>query len=74
MPEQKNKSAFISILKNHPFVKKAKCTDYLHVNNNFTFSVWIVIKKDLMTRYGVSEQALRYRLQQLDLAKFEFNK
>lgn len=74
MPEQKIKGAFISILRNHPFAKKAKCTDYLHVTNNFTFSVWIVIKNDLMKRYGVSEQALRYRLQQLNLAKFSFAK
>lgn len=69
MPEQKIKSAFLSMLQ---YSKKAKIKDYLHVKNDYTFGIWKGIKDDLMKRYGVSEAALRFRLQQLNLAKFEF--
>ena len=69
MPEQKIKGAFLSMLSNS---RKAKIKDYLHVTNDWTFGIWCGIKDDLMKRYGVSEAALRYRLQQLGLAKFEF--
>lgn len=69
MPEQKIKSAFLSILQ---YSKKAKIKDFLHVKNDYTFGIWKGIKNDLMKRYGVSEAALRFRLQQLKLAKFEF--
>lgn len=69
MPEQKIKSAFLSMLL---YSKKAKIKDYLHVKNDYTFGIWKGIKDDLMKRYGVSEAALRFRLQQLNLAKFEF--
>lgn len=69
MPEQKIKNAFLSMLANS---RKIKTKDYLHVTNNWTFGIWCGIKDDLMKRYGVSEAALRYRLQQLNLAKFEF--
>mgnify|MGYP003623799109 CR=1 FL=1 len=71
MPEQKIKSAFLSMLANS---RKTKIKDYLHVKNDWTFGIWCGIKGDLMKRYGVSEAAIRYRLQQLNLAKFEFIK
>lgn len=71
MPEDKIKGAFLSILYNS---KKAKIKDYLHVKNDYTFSIWAGMKDNLIKRYGVSEQALRYRLSQLHLARFEFNK
>jgi hypothetical protein len=71
MPEIKIRSAFLSMLSNS---RRAKIKDYLHVQNDWTFGIWCGIKGDLMKRYGVSEAALRYRLQQLNLAKFEFIK
>lgn len=71
MPEAKIKSAFLAILSRS---RKAKIKDFLHVKNDFTFSIWCGIRGDLMKRYGVSEAALRYRLKQLKLAKFDFAK
>lgn len=71
MPEQKIKSAFVCMLQNS---RKAKIKDYLYVKNDYTFSIWCGIRDDLIKRYGVSEAALRYRLQRLNLAKFEFTK
>ena len=70
MPEQKIKSAFLSILANS---RKAKIKDFLHVKNNYTFSIWCSIRESLMKRYGVSEAALRYRLKELELAQFSFS-
>ena len=52
--------------------RKAKIKDHLHVKNDWTFGIWCGMKGDLMMRYGVSEAALRYRLQQLNLAEFDF--
>lgn len=69
MPELKIKAAFLGILVNS---KKAKIKDFLHVKNDYIYSIWCGIKDDLMNRYGVSESALRYRLTQLCLAKFDF--
>lgn len=69
MPEEKIKSAFLSMLFHS---RKAKIKDFLLVKNDYTFGIWKGIKEDLMKRYGVSEAALRFRLQQLNLAKFEF--
>ena len=69
MPEQKIKSAFLSILRNS---RKAKVKDFLHVKNDFTFGIWCGVRDSLMKRYGVSEAALRYRLRYLKLAKFDF--
>lgn len=69
MPEQKIKSAFLRMLQNS---RKAKIKDFLYVKNNYTFGIWCGIREDLMKRYGVSEAALRYRLKQLGLARFEF--
>lgn len=69
MPEQKIRSAFLAML---AYSKKTKTKDFLYVKNDWSFGVWSGIKVDLMKRYGVSEAALRYRLQQLKLAKFEF--
>lgn len=71
MPKDKVKSAFLSILRNS---RKAKIKDFLHVKNDYTFSIWCGIRQSLMTRYGVSEAALRYRLRQLELARFDFDK
>lgn len=71
MPEQKVKPAFLHILANS---RKSVFKDFLHVKNDYTFGIWILIRDELMKRYGVSEAALRYRLQQLDVAKFEFKK
>ncbi|MBE6906382.1 MAG: ImmA/IrrE family metallo-endopeptidase [Ruminococcaceae bacterium] len=70
MPEDKVKSAFLSMLKNS---RKAKIKDYLHVKNDYTFSIWCGIRQSLTKRYGVSEAALRYRLRQLNLARFDFS-
>ena len=69
MPEQKVKTAFLNMLANS---KKTKIKDFLLVKNDATYSTWIGIKEELTKRYGVSEAALRYRLQGLQLAKFEF--
>lgn len=71
MPESKVKSAFLSMLKNS---RKAKIKDFLHVKNDYTFSIWCGIRQSLMKRYGVSEAALRYRLRQLELARFDFDR
>ena len=71
MPEQKIKPAFLRMLQNS---RKAKIKDFLCVKNNYTFSIWCGIRDELMNRYGVSEAALRYRLKQLGLARFDFNK
>lgn len=69
MPENKVKNAFLAILDHS---RKAKIKDFLFVKNDFTFGIWILIRDELTKRYGVSEAALRYRLQQLKLARFEF--
>ncbi len=71
MPEDKVKSAFLSMLRNS---RKAKVKDFLYVKNDYTFSIWCGIRQSLTKRYGVSEAALRYRLRQLNLAKFDFNR
>lgn len=69
MPEGKVKSAFLGILRNS---QKAKRKDRLDVTNNYTFGVWCGIRDDLTKRYGVSEEALRYRLKSLGLVSFSF--
>ena len=69
MPEEKVKSAFPIILENR---NKNKIKDFLVVRNDYTYGVWKRIRDELTKRYDVSEAALRYRLQQLKLAKFEF--
>lgn len=71
MPEDKVKSAFLGMLRNS---RKAKDKYFLHVKNDYTFSIWCGVRQSLTKRYGVSEAALRYRLRQLGLAKFEFDK
>ena len=70
MPEDKIRGAFLARLKNS---RKAKMKDFLCVKNNYTYSIWCGIRADLMSRYGVSEAALRYRLSGLRLARFEFS-
>ena len=69
MPTQKITNAFLAILQNS---RKTKMKDFLHVENNYTFGIWCGIRDTLAKRYGVSEAALRYRLNQLKLAKFNF--
>lgn len=69
MPEEKVKPAFLIILENR---SRKKIKDFLLVKNDYTFGVWILIRDELTKRYGVSEAALRFRLQYLKLAKFEF--
>lgn len=71
MPEDKIKPAFLIILENR---SRKKIKDFLLVRNDYTFGVWLLIRDELTKRYGVSEAALRYRLQHLKLAKFEFEK
>lgn len=69
MPEPKITAAFKAILRNS---KAARNTDFLYVSSNYR--VWCGMRDSLMKRYGVSEAALRYRLVQLNLAKFDFRK
>lgn len=69
MPEQKVKNAFLGML---AYSKKTKVKDFLHVTNDWSFGIWCGIRDELTKRYGVSDAALRYRLIQLNLAKFEF--
>lgn len=69
MPESKIKPAFLSMLQHS---RKAKIKTFLHVQGNYTWSIWCGFRDDLMKRYGVSETALRYRLSDLGLAKFSF--
>ena len=71
MPEEKVKSAFLIILENR---SGKKIKDFLLVKNDYTFGIWVLIRDELTKRYGVSEAALRYRLQYLRLARFEFGK
>lgn len=68
MPEEKVRNAFEAMLANS---RKATSKDFLRVNAQ-TFSIWRGICTDLTKRYGVSESALRYRLQQLGMASFHF--
>lgn len=69
MPEEKIKSAFLTILENR---SRKKIKEFLLVKNDYTFGIWLLIKDELTKRYGVSETALRYRLKQLKLARFDF--
>lgn len=71
MPEEKIKPAFLMILENR---SRKKIKDFLLVKNDYTYGVWVLIRDELTKRYSVSEAALRYRLQQLKLARFEFSK
>lgn len=70
MPEEKIRPAFLILLENR---SRKKIKDFLVVKNDYTFGVWLLIRDELTKRYGVSEAALRYRLQQLKLARFEFS-
>lgn len=68
MPEEMLKKEFNAI---YSRVMKVKVKDLLIVSNN-SYKTWIAIRDSLIKRFGVSEAALRYRLQKLNLAKFEF--
>lgn len=69
MPEDKVYNAFLAMLARS---RKATVKDYLYIKKDSSFGVWCGIRDELTKRYGVSEAALRYRLQQLKLAKFGF--
>lgn len=71
MPEEKVKVAFLSILENR---SRQRIKDFLLVKNDYTFGIWVLIRDELTKRYGVSEAALRYRLQYLRLTRFEFGR
>jgi Zn-dependent peptidase ImmA (M78 family) len=71
MPEEKVRNAFLGMLSRS---RKATINDFLHIKNDWSFGIWIPIRDELTKRYGVSEAALRYRLQQLKLAEFEFRR
>lgn len=71
MPEEKIRRAFLARLQNS---RKAKDKTFLCVTPSETFGLWKGICTDFTKRYGVSEEALRYRLVKLRLAKFEFEK
>ena len=66
MPEEKLTNAFKSILNNS---SRGRIKDYLSVTKS-TYGIWCGIKDQLTKRYGVSEEALRYRLKMLGLADF----
>ncbi|MDR0473501.1 MAG: ImmA/IrrE family metallo-endopeptidase [Treponema sp.] len=68
MPKQKITSAFFGMLK---YSHRAKNKDFLVVNKT-SFGIWCNIRDSLTKRYGVSEAALRYRLNKLMLLQFEF--
>ena len=70
IPEQKIIKAFLGMLK---YSKIAKRKDFLIVNN-YTFGLWRSIRDSFMKRFGVSEEALRYRLRYLKLVQFGFDK
>lgn len=69
MPEEKVKNAFFALLNN---VTKGRNKDFLSVKKDKSFGIWCGIRDELTKRYGVSEAALRFRLQELKLARFEF--
>lgn len=66
MPEEKITKAFKSMLYN---ASKQRMSDYLLVTRA-TYGIWCGIKDELMKRYGVSDEALRYRLRTLGLVNF----
>jgi len=66
MPEDKITRAFKSILSNS---SRGRITEYLSVTKS-TYGIWCGIRDQLTKRYGVSEEALRYRLKMLGLANF----
>lgn len=67
MPEGKVEAAFKALLRN---ARKYQSSDFLVITNS-TYGIWCGIKNKLTKRYGVSEQALRYRLRSLCLIKFD---
>lgn len=68
MPEAKIKPAFSRLLENR---SRKRYKDFLLINKS-TYNIWKPIRDELIKRYGVSEAALRYRLQQLKVVRFEF--
>ena len=66
MPEEKIINAFKSILNNS---SRGRFKDYLSVTKS-TYGIWCGIRDQLTKRYGVSEEALRYRLKSLNLVNF----
>lgn len=72
MPEEKIKGAFLGMLSNSKFIKDNN-KDFLVVSkkNPSSIRVWKYISNELTKRYGVSESALKYRLLNLKLARFD---
>lgn len=70
MPEGKVESAFKALLKNS---RHYQSSGFLFVTNS-TYGIWCGIRDTLIKRYGVSEEALRYRLKSLGLISFEIHK
>lgn len=68
MPEEMLKEDFKSI---YFKVTKNTVKDLIIISNN-SYKNWIAIRDNLIKCFGVSEAALRYRLQNLGLVKFEF--
>lgn len=66
MPEEKITNAFKSILYN---ASRGRITEHLSVTKS-TYGIWCGIRDQLTKRYGVSEEALRFRLKSLNLVKF----
>lgn len=67
MPESKVKDTF-SIILNRCGITNGVLT----VKKDHTYKIWKMICDQLTKELGVSETALRYRMLQLKLAKFEF--
>ena len=67
MPEGKVVSAFKALLKNS---RHYQSLGFLFVTNS-TYGIWCGIRDALTKRYGVSEEALRYRLKSLRLIDFD---
>lgn len=67
MPKDKIISAFKSMLY---YSKKSITNDFLLVTNS-SYGIWRKFCSDFTKRYGVSEQALRFRLSTLKLVKFD---
>ncbi len=71
MPAEKVKGAFLNELSFSKLAKRLGINGFLYANKK-TYGLWRGIETKLTKRYGVSEAALRYRLERLNVAKFEF--
>ena len=67
MPKEKVIKAFKSLIYN---LKNIKNKNFIIINKE-NYGIWCYIRDKLTKRYGVSETALRYRLINLGLLKFD---